>query len=305
ERTVSDWIFERRNLTHLFAVERQMKDLPLEKEESLTALDTLYWVYENHGHYRKAEEICMAVLATREKLLGTNHLETLNTIYDMAGLYQRQGKYNQALGLYQRVLEGGEKVLGTDHQNTLGTVIDMGLREKKRHWVLTIQPPLILSTTWQITDHPSTLDTVNSMANVYESQGKYSQALELYQRALAGREKALGADHPNTLGTIYNMAIVYQSQGKYSQALELYQRALAGKEKALGANHPSTLDTVYSMAILYEDQREYSQAMELFQRALAGREKTLGAEHSDTVLEYEGVSESHYGLGKVFCGLLL
>ncbi|KAF8442498.1 P-loop containing nucleoside triphosphate hydrolase protein [Kalaharituber pfeilii] len=287
ERMVSDWIFERRNLPHLFAVERQMKDLPLEKEESLTALDTLYWVYKNHGHYKKAEEMCMAVLAAREKLLGTNHLETLGTIHDMAELYGNQGKYNEALGLYQRVLEGAEKSLGTDHPNTLGTVMNMGLvynRQGKYSEALELFQRALAGCEKSLgADHLTTLCTVHNIAMVYDNQGKYNQALERYQRALAGFEKTQGADHPTTLDTVNDMAVVYEKQGKYSQALELYQRALGGFEKALGADHPTTLSTIQNMAIVYEDQGKYSQALELYQRALAGTEKALGADHPTTL----------------------
>ncbi|KAF8442501.1 P-loop containing nucleoside triphosphate hydrolase protein [Kalaharituber pfeilii] len=287
ERMVSDWIFERRNLPHLFAVERQMKDLPLEKEESLAALDTLYWVYKNHGHYKKAEEMCMAVLAAREKLLGTNHLKTLGTRHAMAELYRNQGKYNEALGLYQRVLEGREKALGTDHPNTLGTAMNMGLvytRQGKYSEALELfQRALAYCEKSLGADHLMTLGTVHNLAMVYYYQGKYNQALERYQWALAGFEKTLGADHPTTLDTVNDLAVVYRKQGKYSQALEMYQRALAGNEKTLGADHPSTLTTIHNMAIVYQNQGKYSQALELYQRALAGKEKALGANHPSTL----------------------
>ncbi|KAF8460946.1 hypothetical protein BDZ91DRAFT_410752 [Kalaharituber pfeilii] len=300
--TVSDWIFERRNLPHLFAVERQMKDLPLEKEESLAALDTLYWVYKNHGHYRKAEEMCTAVLAAREKLLGTNHLKTLGTIHRMAELYENQGKYNEALGLYQRVLEWTEKSLGTDHPNTLVVVMNMGLvytRQGKYSEALELLQRALAGCEKSLgADHLTTLGTVHNIAMVYDNQGKYNQALERYQWALAGFEKTLGADHPRTLTTVNDMAIVYRKQGKYSQALEMYQRALAGKEKTLGADHPTTLNTIHNIAIVYENQGKYSQALELYQRALAGREKSLGTDHPSTLDTVNSMANVYESQGK-------
>ncbi|KAF8470653.1 P-loop containing nucleoside triphosphate hydrolase protein [Kalaharituber pfeilii] len=286
-REVSDWIFERRNLPHLFAAERQMKYLPLEKEESLAAVDTFLRAHKDHGHYGKAEEMCTALLVANEKLLGTNHSKTLGTIHDMAGVYLDQGKYNQALELYQRALAGYEKSLGADHPSTLDTVGNMAIvyqKQGKYSQALQLYQRALAGYEKSLgADHPSALQTVQNMAIVYDIQGKYSQALELYQRALAGYEKSLGADHPSTLDTVQNMAIVYQNQGKYSQALELYQRALAGYEKSLGADHPSTLRTAHNMAIVYEKQGKYSQALELYQRALAGCEKSLGADHPSTL----------------------
>lgn len=44
-------------------------------------------------------------------------------------------------------------------------------------------------------DHPSTLNTVNNLGNLYSEQGKLGKALKMYQRALEGFEKALGPDY--------------------------------------------------------------------------------------------------------------
>ena len=74
--------------------------------------------------------------------------------------------------------------------------------------------------------------------HVYKEQGKYAEAEALYKRALAIREKALGADHPDVAETLYNLAVVYRPQGKYADAEALYKRALAIREKALGPDHP-------------------------------------------------------------------
>ncbi len=87
-------------------------------------------------------------------------------------------------------------------------------------------------------DHATAL---NNLAELYRSQGKYEQAEPLYQRALAIREKQLGAEHPDTATNLNNLALLYQTQGKYKQAESFYQRALAIVEKTLGPDHPNTM----------------------------------------------------------------
>ncbi|MBT9136741.1 MAG: Photosystem I assembly protein Ycf3 [Firmicutes bacterium] len=69
---------------------------------------------------------------------------------------------------------------------------------------------------------------------LYSEQGKYDEALPLYQRALAISERILGPDHPNVAGSLNNLAMLYSEQGKYDEALPLYQRALEIYESALG-----------------------------------------------------------------------
>jgi tetratricopeptide (TPR) repeat protein len=60
----------------------------------------------------------------------------------------------------------------------------------------------------------------------------------MYQRALQGKEKALGRDHTSTLDTVNNLGILYADQGKLDKAEEMYQRALEGYEERFGLDHP-------------------------------------------------------------------
>ena len=58
--------------------------------------------------------------------------------------------------------------------------------------------------------------------------GKYEAAEKMHQRALEGKEKALGVEHPSTLTSVSNLVVVLGDQGKYEAAEEMHQRALEG-----------------------------------------------------------------------------
>ena len=57
------------------------------------------------------------------------------------------------------------------------------------------------------------------MANLYQSQGKYEEALSHYLRALKILEKQLGEDHLDVAVSLNNLANLYQSQGRFDEAL--------------------------------------------------------------------------------------
>ena len=61
---------------------------------------------------------------------------------------------------------------------------------------------------------------------MYDSQGKYEEALDYYNKALTIRINKLGEDHPDVATTYNNIANVYDSQGKYEEALDYYNKAL-------------------------------------------------------------------------------
>jgi tetratricopeptide (TPR) repeat protein len=100
-------------------------------------------------------------------------------------------------------------------------------------------------------DHPDTALSLNNLAFLYYSQGKYAEAEPLYRRALDITEKALGKDHPSTARSLNNLALLYHSQRKYAEAEPLYQQLLTITEAALGSDHPALATTLNSLAVVY------------------------------------------------------
>ena len=128
-------------------------------------------------------------------------------------------------------------------------------------------------------EDPNVAQTLNNLAKLYRTQGKYTEAEPLYQRSLAIWEKALGPEHPNVATSLNNLALLYGTQGKYAEAEPLYQRSLAIVEKVLGPEHPNVAQSLNNLAELYRTQGKYVEAEPLYQRALAIQEKVLGPEH--------------------------
>ena len=85
------------------------------------------------------------------------------------------------------------------------------------------------------------LRLMNALGRLYEDQGKYDEALPLYEECLQVSKEVLGDRHPNTLGSINNLAMLYKSQGEYSKALPLYEECLQVSKEVLGDRHPDTL----------------------------------------------------------------
>ena len=48
-------------------------------------------------------------------------------------------------------------------------------------------------------EHPDVATSLNNLANLYSSQGRYAEAEPLYQEALKIAEGHLGVNHPNTI----------------------------------------------------------------------------------------------------------
>ena len=73
-------------------------------------------------------------------------------------------------------------------------------------------------------NNPSTVISLNNLAKIYFSLGRYNEAEPLHQRALAIDEKALTLDHPNTIRCANNYAAVLRMLGRDDEARALQAR---------------------------------------------------------------------------------
>ena len=79
----------------------------------------------------------------------------------------------------------------------------------------------------------------------------------LYQRALAIREKTLGADHPKVATALGKLATLFDAEGRDEEAEQLYRRTLAIFERDQGAKHPNVVQIVENYtAFLRKQNRE-------------------------------------------------
>lgn len=82
--------------------------------------------------------------------------------------------------------------------------------------------------------------SLHGLASLYQKQGKYAEALPLYERSLVINEKVLGVEHPVVASNLNDLARLYYVRGDYIQALSLFERAIRIAEKKLGRQHPIT-----------------------------------------------------------------
>lgn len=104
--------------------------------------------------------------------------------------------------------------------------------------------------------------SLNNLANLYQDQRRYAEALPLYQRSLAIREQGLGPMHPDVAIVLHHRASLYQAQGQYAEALPLYERAVKINERAM-PDHPNTATYLEHLAVLLRQMEREDEASAL------------------------------------------
>lgn len=113
---------------------------------------------------------------------------------------------------------------------------------------------------------------LDQLAVLYETQGKYSGAEELYIQSLKIREKYRGPEHPEVAASLNNLAEHYEFQGQHDKAEEFYRRAIAIKEKTLGPDHLALAYSLEDYADFLRRTGREAEAENLATRARAIRE---------------------------------
>jgi len=132
-------------------------------------------------------------------------------------------------------------------------------------------------------DAPETLDSLDDLAGMLLSQGRYDEALPVAEQTLAARSHVLGADHQDTLASANTLAMVYTSLGRLGDAEQLYKETLSAQRRVLGEEHPHTLSTMNNLGVLYNDQRRYAAAEKQLATTLDLRRRVLGSDAKPTL----------------------
>merc|ERR1712167_280105 len=92
-------------------------------------------------------------------------------------------------------------------------------------------------------DHTLVATSYNNIACVYESQNKYDEALEYYNKSLDIRINKLGKDHTDVAMTYMNLGRLNEENlHNYKAALEYYQKAKPIYTKSHNGQYDAAFD---------------------------------------------------------------
>ncbi|MBD2624907.1 tetratricopeptide repeat protein [Trichormus variabilis] len=141
-------------------------------------------------------------------------------------------------------------------------------------------------------------NSLNNLAFLYYSQGRYSEAEPLYIQALELKKRLLGELHPDIATSLNNLAALYASQGRYTEAEPLYIQALELKKCLPEGSHPDIATSLNNLAALYDSQGRYTEAEPLYIQALELSKRLLGESHPDVAQSLNNLAALYASQGR-------
>jgi eukaryotic-like serine/threonine-protein kinase len=273
-------------------------DIGLTKDPELQAqmMTVMGDVYDNLGLYSRAQVLQQKTLEIRQRALGRESPETLQSVSALAQTLFEQGHYTEAETLQRHTLAIQKRVLGPQHPDTLGSMNNLArLLYVEGHYA---EADKLGRETLDIRrrvlgpEHPDTLRSMSDLALVLNREARLAEAEKLNRETLDIRRRVLGPDHPDTLTSIDSLALDVRAEHRNAEAEELYLQALDIRRRILGPEHPDTLTSMNNLANVLSGEGRFAEAEKLKRVTLDIRRRVLGPEHPDTLKSMINLSET-------------
>jgi tetratricopeptide (TPR) repeat protein len=186
--------------------------------------------------FTQSESYFRRALTIREQALGTESVDLMQALNDLAAPYYSRGELEQAERLYRRALTIGEAQLGELHPDLTVSLSNLArLHQRKSDWraaapllgrLLAIKQRSLGET------HPHAISLMLAVANARSSLGEHEVAEELVRRALTLQERAQAGD-ADMVRSLSALSKIYMASGKAQLGSELADKA-AQRQKRVG-----------------------------------------------------------------------
>ncbi|WP_405015124.1 tetratricopeptide repeat protein [Kitasatospora sp. NBC_01539] len=213
------------------------------------------------GRFTDAAALHRRVLGVRERLLGPDHPDTLESAFALQfPLLQLEGHHAEAHALLARVAEGRERILGPAHPLTLYTranQLEYLEGDELRREVDRDLPADCLHHLGA--DHPVTVvGRHNHAYALWQLGDRAEEADRLAAAVLADYLRLYGPRFPVTVSAQLLHARTRAATGHLPEAVDLMAEVVTGREETLGPDHPYTVRTREILAELRAELRAES-----------------------------------------------
>ncbi len=217
--------------------ERQVGEYDEQTADSLEHLAISLFDYDRDD--KEALAAFQRARAIRERILGTDHPDTVSSLQGEAMSLNALDRLVEAREVYEDVLVRRERLLGPDH--------------------------------------PDVAQVLNNLSNTLVLEDS-ERARALLERAAAIWERAVGPDAPRRGITLQNLGSLEIELGDFDAARRHCLEALRIFEAGYGPQHPFTASPLSALGDIARDEGDLDAATDFYRRAVAIYEQALRAD---------------------------
>lgn len=264
-------------------IDATFKDKPLIAAE---VRQTIGATYLKLGRYQDSEPLLLSALATRQSLLGSEHIDVAQSLFNLAELYIQQTNHGEAEKYARLALAMRRKLLGDVHEavaESLGQLAHV-LFAKGNYTAAAHEAEASLAMREELfgANDSKVTKALQALANIVgNGAGDFARAEKLYLRAYDIELQAFGKDDLRTAYASAELATNFSLQGNFQRAEELLSAALPTMERHLGKDHPDVATYVENLGGVLLRLNRFDEALEFANKALVIRKTKLGEDNAN------------------------
>lgn len=284
--------------------------------------------------FAQATQLAEHAAEIRRRILGKQHVDTAESLNNLAVMYQRMGDYAKAEPLYRQALETEKKLLGEQHPSTAETIHNLAslYKEMGRYAeaetyyreAFAIRKRLLgdqdAATKRSLNGF---LDLLSRLAKQQIGKGDLASARKAREEVLAMQAERYGANNWRVTTarlTLTDLDLLgrlapeqrrelveadeamsqvrdLNRKGNAGKAIPVAKRAMEIRQRILGNEHPQTTASCYSLGWLYKSVGTYTEAEAYYRRALEADQKVFGPEHPETATDLSDLAGLFESMG--------
>ncbi|MDC0666195.1 serine/threonine-protein kinase [Nannocystis radixulma] len=212
------------------AVELREQSFGTEDPTTALAYDTLGSAHLSAGQFDRAAENYAKALDVTRAALGADHPQCAIILNNLGAVAANRGQDAEAIARFEEARALNERAYGPDHPLVAMALANLAGMESSRGDNAKGLEYALRAIAVQERSGPESANLARYLANagrMLREARRFAEAHELLARALAMRERLLGADHPDVAETLAALAGVETHAGRDGEAIALYTRALA------------------------------------------------------------------------------
>nr|MCU0957826.1 tetratricopeptide repeat-containing serine/threonine-protein kinase [Hydrogenophaga sp.] len=262
------------------AAERRLPRDGLRREEA--KLHTRIAVLLGNGNEpARAEASARRALALLQGATESGDLMGLADTSDVLGfVLTRLSRHDEAATHLERALALRRQHLGAEHVLVARTLHHLGMLHTARGALAEgerlYRESLAMKQRLLRPLHPSTMNTMQTLAQNLNRQDRRDEALPLLEEILRQREALLGRDTSDVQIALNELGNTLQDAGRIDEAIARYRQAVAVGERVYGPDHLGLSHALNNLGTALEDA-EQAEAEAVLRRSLALRRARLPA----------------------------
>jgi serine/threonine-protein kinase len=239
-------------------------------------------IHAARDQYAEARAVLEEALAAQRRLLGADHPEAIESLYQLGVLLKHTGEAARAEELLREALERSLRAHGELHERTARCLAALAAPERLDEAGDLLRRALAIRRRVLPADHPDLAESLGMLAYWHLLRGERARAEALYLEAVALFPTPASRRHPRAIVVLNDFANLLGSLGRDAEATVVLRESLELSRAVFGEGSFQVANRLNNLGVQLARAGQLEEAEQTFRESHAVHLELLGESHAAT-----------------------